>query len=182
MLGSCTTLQQVAALRNVDFEIDGVAQPFLAGIDLERVRSYNDLRPMDVIRLTEAVSRRELPLTFTLLVGAENPESNSVAARMVRFDWTLFLEERETISGVFNREIYLAPGDPQQIPIDISLDLVQFFGENTRDLVELALAVTGQDGGVAKRVMLRATPTINTPIGPIRYPEPVTVVSATVGD
>lgn len=181
LLGSCTTLQQVAALREVHFNLAGVAQPLLAGIDLQRVGSYSDLRPLDVLRITQAVSRGELPLTFTLLVGAENPRDNNVAARMVQFDWTLFLEDRETVSGVVNREINLAPGVPQQIPIDISLDLVRFFGENTRDLVELALSLTGQEGGMAKRIMLQATPTINTPIGPIRYPQPLRIVSATVG-
>ena len=181
VVASCATLEQVAALRQVRFDLDGVAQPFLAGVDLERVRGSNDLRPADVLRLTSAISRRELPLTFTLLVGAENPADNKVTARMVQMDWTLFLDDRETISGVVNREMMLTPGTPQQIPVDISVDLVRFFGDNLRDLVELALAVSGQEGGVAKRVMLRATPTINTPIGPIRYPEPITIVSRTVG-
>lgn len=179
--GSCTSLQEFAALRQVHFEIDGVAQPFLAGVDLMRVRDYSDLRPTDVLRLSNAISQKELPLTFTLLVGAENPSDNRVTARMLELDWTLFLDDRETVSGVVNREIALAPGDPQQIPVEVSVDLVRFFGDNLRDLVELALAVSGQEGGVAQRVMLRATPTINTPIGPIRYPEPITIVSTTVG-
>ncbi len=180
-LPACTTLQEIGALRQVRFDLDGVASPLLAGVNLERVRSYSDLRPTDVLRLTEAVSRRQLPLTFTLLVGAENPADNKVAARMVQMDWTLFLENRETISGVVNREIALAPGSPQQIPVEVSVDLINFFGNNLRDLVELALAVSGQEGGAPKNVMLRATPTISTPIGPIRYPEPITIVSRTVG-
>ncbi len=182
LFSSCTALQQVAALREVDFELDGVAQPFLAGIDLQRVRSYGDLRPTDVLRLSNAISQRELPLTFTLLVGAENPQNNTVAARLIQFDWTLLLEDRETVSGVVNREVYLPPGEPQQIPIDITVDLIEFFGTNAQDLVELALAVSGQEGGAPKSIMLRATPTINTPLGPIRYPQPITIGSRSVGN
>ena len=99
-LPACTTLQQMAALKDVKFDLDGVAQPFLAGVDLQRVRGYNDLRPTDLLRLTNAISSRKLSLTFTLLVGAENPADNPVTARMLQLDWTLFLEDRETISGV----------------------------------------------------------------------------------
>jgi hypothetical protein len=99
---------------------------------------------------------------------------------MVGLAWTLLIEDRETISGTVNQLIDLPPGQPQDIPVSIGLDLVQFFDRNLRDLVELALAVSGQ-GGAPKNIQLRATPTIETPLGPIRYPQPITIVSREVG-
>ena len=179
VLSSCQTLREVANLRNVDFAIDRVTDGRLAGIDLTRVRSYEDLRPTDVLRLTQAVARGELPLAFTLNLAAENPPDNNVQARLVQMDWTLLLDDRETVSGVFDQTIVLPPGEPRSIPIAIQLDLVRFFDDNAQDLINLALAVSGQ-GGEPTRVKLQAIPTIDTAIGPIRYPNPITIVSREV--
>ena len=179
-LPSCKTLQEIASLRDVRFAIDRVADAQLAGVNLSRVRSYEDLSPTDVLRLGRAASRQTAPLAFTLHLTAENPPSNSVTARMVQMDWTLLLEDRETVSGTFNDNIALAPGEPTDVPISIQLDLVEFFGNNLRDLVELALAVSGE-GGEAKQVQLQAIPTIETPLGPIRYPQPITIVNRELG-
>jgi hypothetical protein len=62
----------------------------------------------------------------------------------------------------------------------IELDLVDFFDRNLRDLVELALSISGQ-GGEPKNVSLQATPTIDTPIGEMEYPRPITILSRDVG-
>ena len=150
-------------------------------MDLGRVRSYDDLSPTDVLRLGRAAASQTAPLAFTLHLAAENPPSNSVTARMVQMDWTLLLEDRETVSGTFNDNIAPPPGEPTDVPISIRLDLVEFFGNNLRDLVELALAVSGE-GGQPKEVKLQAVPTIETPIGPIRYPQPITIVNQAVGE
>jgi len=181
LVSGCATLQQVLALRDVDFELDRVANMSLAGVDLDRARSYQDISLSDVGRLTLAASNGELPLRFDLHLLAENPADNSVDARLVRMDWTLLLQGRETISGTFANETLLPPGQPTDVPIGIELDLVDFFEGNAKDLVDLALSLTGQ-GGEPKEVTLRATPTVDTAVGPIRYPGPITIVSGQVGD
>jgi hypothetical protein len=71
-------------------------------------------------------------------------------------------------------------GQRTDIPIDISLDLVRFFGDNLNDLIDVALSLSGQ-GGSPRNVSLEATPIIDTPVGSIRYPSPVTIVSRDVG-
>jgi hypothetical protein len=157
-----------------------VAQPALAGIDLRQVRSYSDLSAGDVLRLTRAVAQRDLPFTFDLVLGAENPDGNGTNARLVNMDWRLFLDDRETISGTFDDEILLRPGEPRDVTIPIRLDLIEFFDRGARDVLELALAVAGQNGQ-PKRIRLEAQPTIDTALGPIRYPRPITVGDTEVG-
>lgn len=181
LVGGCATLQQLAALRSVDFALDRVAQLSLAGIELDQKRSYSDLGITDVARLTLALSRNELPLSFDLLVRGENPASNGTDARLMRFAWTLLLEDRETISGVFEDEVVFAPGTPTTFPLTIQLDLLEFFEGSARDLGELALSLAGE-GGSPKNVALRAVPTISTALGPIQYPGTITILSAEVGD
>jgi hypothetical protein len=176
----CATLQQLAALRSVDFAVDRVSSVRLAGVDLNSVRSYRDLSVADVGRLSLAVSRRELPMDFQLHLTATNPEDNSADARLVRLDWTLLLQGRETISGVFADETLLPRGRPTDVPIAMSLDLIDFFEGSAQDLVELALSLSGQ-GGSPREVTLRATPSVDTALGPISYPRPITIVSREVG-
>ncbi|NBC17022.1 MAG: hypothetical protein GVY18_06865 [Bacteroidetes bacterium] len=180
LASGCQTLREVANLRNVSFALDRVGEASLAGIDLNRVRSYEDLSAGDVLRLTQAVTRNELPLSFTLHLNAENPPENDVQARLVTMDWTLLIDEQETISGVFDDTVVLPPGEPRDVPIPMRLDLVDFFDGGAQDLIELALAIAGQNGA-PKRIQLRATPTIDTAIGPIQYPRPITIASKDVG-
>jgi hypothetical protein len=166
---SCAALQEIAALRTVVFALDRVDQVRLAGIRLDGRSSYSDLNVAEVARLTAAVVTKNVPLDLVVHVRAENPAENPVAARLVDFDWTLFLEDRETVSGTLSGNTPLPPGQPVDIPIAATLDLFDFFGGNARDLFELALALAGQ-GGASKEVRLEALPTVQTSLGPITYP------------
>jgi hypothetical protein len=176
----CQTLREIAALRLVDFAIDNVTDARLAGVQIERLRSYEDLSTTDIFQLGRAVAGQELPFRFNLNIAARNPDENDVQARLVRMDWTLFLEDRETISGILDQNLVFPPGQTTIFPVTIEVDLVDFFDRNLRDLVELALSVSGQ-GGEPKNVSLRAIPTIDTPLGEMEYPRPITIVSRDLG-
>lgn len=180
-ISGCATLRQMAALTNVDFSLDRVSDPRLAGIDLGHVDSFADLGFADAARLAQAISEQMLPLDFRLHLLAENPAENTTDARLIRMDWTLLLQERETLSGVFEGNVLLPPGEPTDVPITVSMNLVDFFDGSAQDLLELALSLTGQ-GGAPKEVALRATPVVDTPLGPMRYPQPITILSRNVGE
>lgn len=177
---ACATMQQVMALRDVDFTLDRVANVRLAEVELDGMRSFSDLAFTDVARLTLAVADRDLPFSLDVHLTGLNPADNSVDARLVRMDWTLLLEGRETLSGVFDDEIVLPPGQPRGIPIPITLNLVEFFDGSARDLAELAMSLAGV-GGESAEIALRASPVVQTVLGPIRYPRPITLVRTTVG-
>ena len=179
-LPACQTLRQVANLRNVDFAIDDVDNAELAGIPLDQIQGPNDVRFSDLGRLGTALARGEMPMRFTLMLGANNPAENEMDARLVRMDWTLLLENRETISGTFNKNVVLPAGQVTTVPIEMRLDLLDFFERGGQDLLELALSVAGV-GGEPKNVSLRARPSINTPIGPIQYPQPITIQVGELG-
>jgi len=57
-VSSCATLQQIAALRNVEFSLDRVSDLRLAGIDLGRIHSFEDLGILDAGRMALAVSQK----------------------------------------------------------------------------------------------------------------------------
>lgn len=180
MLSGCATFGQIRALDRVEFSIDGVSGVRLAGIDLSGLRAFADLGFTDGARLAAAWQSGNLPLFLEIQVLAENPADNSSDARMVRMDWTLFLEDRETISGFVGDEYVLPRGEATTIPVVVGLNLVDFYEGSARDLFELALSFTGL-GGESKELVLRALPVIQTALGPITYPEPIRIVSGRVG-
>lgn len=179
-VGGCTGLQQLAALRNVSFGLAGLVGARLAGIDLARVTNYSKLSPLDIAKVVVGLSRKDLPLEFTLNVAAENPANNKVTARMLKMGWSLFLNEKETISGIFDKPIELLPGQPQTFPMTMRMNVLQFFDGPAKDIFDLAVALTGADPD-AKKISLKATPTIDTPLGPMNYPSPITIISRTLG-
>jgi len=172
LLVSCASLQNAMKLSEIQFSFDRVSSVRVAGIDLMSVRSVNDINPFNVARATLAVSRGTLPLDLTVQVRTENPVVNSIAATLVSMEWTLMLDGRETISGVMNDQVTLPAGKPQTIPLTLRLNMVEFFNEkNALDMLDLALAVAGEGGRVPKGVALKIRPTIETPLGQIRYGE-----------
>lgn len=179
LMGGCQTVREVTNLKDVQFRIERATNAQLAGIALSGIESYNDLGGADLARLASALSQGQLPFSFTVHVEAENPASNSVNARLTKMDWTLLLQDQETIAGTFDREIVLPPGTPKEVPVDVELNLIDFFDKNLRQFVGLVTAIAGD--GPPTNVKLRVEPTVQTALGPIRYPKPITVVSKDVG-
>lgn len=178
VLGGCATLQQLAALRTVTFAIDGIVGGRLAGVDVSNVGTATDLGTLDAARIAASVAGGSLPLEFVVNVSAENPADNSTAAEMIRLEWTLLLDDRETIAGIVDDRVLLPPGEPQLIPVAVRLDLMEFFAGAAPELLGLALRFAGAESDAAE-VKLRAVPTVNTPLGIVDYPATITIVSGT---
>lgn len=178
VLGGCATLQRLAALRTVTFAIDGIVGGRLAGVDVSNVGTATDLGTLDAARIAASVAGGSLPLEFVVNVSVENPADNSTAAEMIRLEWTLLLDDRETIAGIVDDRVLLPPGEPQLIPVAVRLDLMEFFAGAAPELLGLALRFAGAESDAAE-VKLRAVPTVNTPLGMVDYPATITIVSGT---
>jgi hypothetical protein len=172
----CASLGRLAQLSRVDFHVDRVTDGALAGIPIGRLRRAADLRPTDLLRIADAVRHGRAPLTFDLHVGAVNESENRYDLHLERLEWTLLLEDRETVSGVFEEPIVLDASRTTDIPIAVELDLLRFFDEGANDLVDLALRAAG--GGGPTNLKLRARPTVRTPFGPFRFPNEIMIASA----
>jgi hypothetical protein len=173
-VSGCSTLQQIAALSQVEFTLDRVSGLRLAGVPLDGIDSPSAVSAAQIARIAAALVSGDVPLDLVLHVRALNPESNAVEARLVGLDWTLLIEERETISGDLRSPVVLPPGEPRDVPLGMRLNLADFVEGGARDLLDLALSLAGA-GGEPRNVALRATPTVDTPLGPIRYPRPLTI-------
>ena len=176
----CTALQQLAALRTVTFAFTGVSDVRLAGIRIGAGSSYASLSLADVTRLGSAVLAKDVPLELVAHVSAGNPPENTVTARMVELGWTLFIEDRQALAGQLGAPVTIAPGRTADVPLTVRVDLLRLGSGGARDLFDLALAIAGQ-GPLRKDLRLDLVPTIETSLGPIRYPAPVVVRRAATG-
>jgi hypothetical protein len=179
-VAGCATISRLTALKQVDFSLAGVEDGRLAGVPLRRIGSYGDLGPVEIGRIALAITRRDVPLEFRVLVRADNPADNRTAATMVKLRWTLLLDDKETVSGVLDTTVTIPPGEAGYIPIPMRVNLREFFDGPARSLVNLAADAAGL-GARRTRIAVRAVPTIHTPIGDITYPHPITIVNRTVG-
>jgi hypothetical protein len=181
-LSSCATINALAGLSRIQFKLNDVQQVRLAGIDIANKHSVSDFSIMDGVNLLNAFSSGKFPVTFTLNVAAKNPNqpsnnANLSSLQVTDFPWRLLLSGHETISGNIGAPIGVPSGGTTAImPLQVTIDLKQFFADKGyNDLLNLALALSGQ-GGVSQ-VQLKAQPTMSTPIGSLKYPGELTVVS-----
>jgi len=177
---ACATVRQLTALKQVTFAIEGVRAIHLAGVSLDNVRRPGDINALDAARIGAAVLNHRIPLEFDIHVGGTNPADNPTTARLVRLQWTLDLNGHETVSGTIDTAYTFAPGITTDVRVPIRLDLARFFQNSAQDALDLALGLAGL-ANKQTEVVIRAVPTIDTPLGGITYPNPITIVRRTVG-
>lgn len=173
-VSGCAGLKQTLALRQVDFRYDRISDPAIAGLPLSKLAGYEQLSMVDVGRLALAVAAKDVPLDITVHVMGKNPAENNTTARLVRLDWTYLVDDQEIITGQLAREFTFPPGEPRDMPLGVRFNLIQFFGNDGKVLFDTALVLSGQRTST-KKATLRLAPTIETPLGPIRYPVPITL-------
>ena len=174
MTAGCAATREFAALSQVGFSYDRVSDARIAGISLSGIDSYEDIGPLDVARLAIGIGLKDVPLDLTVHVAALNPKTNDVNARMTALDWAYLIDGGELIAGRLSEPHVFPPGEPRDVPVAVTLNLVRFFGSDGRALLETALVLAGQRTST-KKVTMRLTPYIETPGGTIRYPLPITL-------
>lgn len=181
-LNSCATLNALTSVSRIQFKLSDVQQVRLCGIDISNKHSASDFNMMDGINLLAAFNSGKFPLTFILDVAAKNPNSPSNskilgAIKVTDLPWRLLLNGQQTISGNIGGPVGVpAGGTTTVIPLSVTVDLKEFFADQGYDqLVKLALALSG-NGGVSQ-VQLKAQPTMSTPLGSVKYPNELTIVS-----
>lgn len=174
LIPACATVQSLAALRSVTFAFERVSDLRLAGVRISPGMGFSDLGLADAARITAAIVTRSVPLELVGHVDATNPRENRVEARMVALDWKLFVNDKSALSGRIAEPVVIAPGQTADIPVRMELDLMQVGTGGARDLFDLAMGIAGE-GNSRQEVHLELVPTIETSIGPMRFPGPIVV-------
>ena len=173
-LYGCAAFKQTAALSQVKFSFDRISDVRVAGVSVLGKTSYTDLSVTDVAKLSSAVLAHDVPLGLTVHLKAENPSSNSVTAKMMKMAWSLYLEDNKLLDGNLDSTYAFPPGDDVDVAVPIKFNAYEMYQHNAEDMFDLGLSLAGVEGH-SKLVRLDFTPTIDTDLGPITYPKPITV-------
>jgi hypothetical protein len=186
-LASCATLTDmasvIASLKHLQFKLSGVRDFKLLGVELGGKAALSDFTAMDAFKALQAYQSRKLPVEFVLDVLALNPNDGTGGSRkstttLTGLECRLLIDGKPTITGNIEKPFEI-PGTGQEsvIPMRLSLDLLEFFGDQRYDdLMGLALSLGGKNRSATK-IALDAQPTVSTPYGPITYPNRITIVS-----
>jgi len=185
-ISGCASLQQLQDtllnVKRLQFKLSGVTPGTLAGINLAAIDSPAKISVLDGLKLANAFRQKSLPVSLTLNVAAKNPNdgtggSSQKAALLKALAWTLKIDGKETIAGDIPNPIEI-PGTGQAtvIPLQLSLDLYKFFGEQGYEsMLNLALAIAGQKGSTS-RLTLSAVPTVSVAGLDLKYPGQIEIV------
>lgn len=187
LVQSCATLGDMASvlanLQRLKFKIGGVHDFRLIGLDIGGKARLSDFGAADLLKVAQSYASKKLPASFVLDVLAVNPNdgtngTSKTTSTLTSLECRLLIDGNPTVIGNIDQPIEIpGTGAESVIPLRLSLDLLEFFGDKRyEDLVGLALAIGGR-GGSPARLSLDAQPTVSTPLGPVTYPGRVTIVS-----
>ncbi|MDR2126009.1 MAG: LEA type 2 family protein [Prevotellaceae bacterium] len=158
-LVSCSALQSALQIVNCKYDIEGVANPAIAGVSLNNIKNLNQIKAMDLVKLTAAFATKNFPLSLTINIKATNP--GNIAATVQRIDWAIDLEQKEILNGAINQSISVpANGGSTIIPVSVGTDMLQLFSGETKDnLLNLALNIANV-GESSSKISIRIKPTV----------------------
>jgi hypothetical protein len=170
-VNSCDVLQQIEGMKSFskcEFRIYTISDMQLAGIDVSGIQSVSDVKPMDMLQLTNGYLNNNLPLNFNLNLQVKNP--NDQAASLNRLEWLLFIDGEQLLEGVVNETFVTGPGQTGILPVQIGFNLADAIkSKNLERIVDYATGLT--DGsGKTTRVMLRLKPSVTVGQQNIMYP------------
>ena len=186
LLAGCAVLEDMAAavtnLQRLKFKLGDVHDFRVAGIGFAGKSRLSQFSASDALKLLNAFRSNVLRAEFVLDIKAVNPNdgtggSSKTVATLAGLESRLLIDGTPTVTGDIESPIEVpGTGEERIIPIRLSLDLLEFFGDRKyEDLINLVLALGGANREPS-RITLDAQPRVSTPYGPIAYPGRITIV------
>lgn len=173
VLSACTQLQQLQNLAKCEFRLNSVENIRLAGVNIQDVKSLNQIGISDVAKLSAAYLGNNLPLDLKLNMDARNP--NPTAAALSALDWIFLIDDIEMTRGITNQRFQIPANQTTTIPLLLNFDLKKVLtGKSQNALVNFALNLAG-NGNSPTRLALKAKPTIQVGAVNIPYPSYLTI-------
>ena len=171
-LASCEVLTQMAQMANFancKFNFNSVDHIQMLGVNLSKGMSKSDLNAVQLLSLANAIANRELPVTFNVNLGVNNP--NSIPASMSKMDYIISLNGKQIVSTTLNKSINVPANSNSSVSIPITTDLFQLFsGESADAIVNLAFKLAGASSDPIN-IGLKVKPYITINNQQLAYPD-----------
>ena len=165
--------QQMVNLKNCTFNVNGISNINMMGIDLSKGMDKSNLSAIQLLSVTNSLMNRKLPVTFNVNLDVNNP--NSIAASMGKMDYIISLNNKEVISSTFTDGFSIGPNSKGTVAIPISTDLFQLFSGETADAVlNLAFKLAGASSNPVN-LGVKVKPYIKINNQSLAYPNYITI-------
>ena len=164
---------QVINLKNCEFDVSGINNINMLGVNLSRNMTLGDLNAAQVINVTNSLMNRKLPVTFNVNIDVDNP--NSIAASLGKMDYIIALNNKEIISSTFTQGFSIPANSKGKVAIPISTDLFQLFSGETADaILNLAFKLAGAQSNPVN-LGVKVKPYIKVNNQSLAYPDFITI-------
>src|SRR4028118_1723511 len=85
LLTNCRQIRELSAFSKCEFRLASVQNTTLAGVNVQNVRSINDLNLLQAGKITTAYASGSLPLNLLLNIDVRNP--NAATAALNSLEW-----------------------------------------------------------------------------------------------
>jgi len=173
-IASCSQIKEFTNLLTCDFRLSTAENITLGGVNVQKLKSFSDLKLVDGAALLANVASGSLPLHFTLNVEARNP--NKEKAALNKLDWIAFIDNTQIAAGTTAKRVEIAPNNGTGIfPIQINTDLVKLLsGQSGKNIVNFGLNLVDA-GNRPTRISLKAKPTVMVGNYAVQYPGYITI-------
>jgi len=181
LITSCGVYNSIMNISKLQYKLGSLNNFKVGNTMISDKSKLSDFSSMDILKLTSQVLSGNFPVSFIVNVLAKNPNKttaeNSSNITLESFPWSLYIDDKKTISGNISSPIVVPSVEKSVIiPLEMKLDMLDFFkSEGLESILNLALTLGGQKGSTSK-IKIVAEPTIGTPLGNMTYPSPLTIV------
>src|SRR5688572_5011589 len=121
-ISACKSMRELRNLTKCQFRVATVQDIALAGVNIQTVRRFSDLKVKDAAKVGAALAAGNLPLTMIVNLEVKNP--NKQLAAMNRIEWIAMIDEFEILNGIMGDRVEVLPdGGTANIPLAISANL-----------------------------------------------------------
>ncbi|MBN1302287.1 MAG: hypothetical protein JW995_13810 [Melioribacteraceae bacterium] len=183
VIGGCSVIQTLTNISRLKFKLDSVKDVTVNNIPVSGKTKLADFNSLDILKLTSLFASGQFPVRFNINVAASNPNDGiggypSTDITLKSFQWDLYINEKKAVSGNIKEPVVVPGiGENKIITLFAEVDLFRIItNKGLEEIINLAL-VLSRSGGVESNIKIVAQPVIGTPLGDIKYPDPVTIVS-----
>jgi LEA14-like dessication related protein len=177
---ACNQLSQIATqtaqainLKNCTFNVNGINQIKMMGIDLSKGMNKTNLSAMQLLSVTNSLLNKKLPVSFNVNLDVNNP--NGIAASLGKMDYIISLNNKEVISSTFTDGFSIPANSKGQVAIPITTDLFQLFSGETADaILNLAFKLAGAQSNPVN-LGVKVKPYIKVNNTSLAYPDYITI-------
>ena len=174
VFGGCKSMRELKNLTKCQFRIGTVKGITLAGVNIQTVRRFADLKLTDATKVGGALAAGNLPLAMTVNLEVKNP--NKTLAAINRLEWVAMIDQYDILNGFVSQRIEVQPnGGVATIPLTVSANLRSVLKTLGRtELLDFGMGLTDQSDRPS-RVAVKLKPTIMVGKHPLEYPGWLTV-------